>query len=546
MAVYYILLALVVGLAYPLLIKKPSKIKKAVYLALVFAYMFFMCTLRYGIGNDYFSYIKIFENISVTPFKNLFSLGYEPVFALVCKLLTAISLNTTFLYGAFAAFTLLPVAFVIFKHGKNAWLSCYLYICLTFFYTSMNFIRQSVAASIILLSYRFIKERKNVPFLLMALLAAGFHYTALIIIPVYFLLLIKPNKYVYLGYGALTAVVFAFSDKILNLVFSYGPKIYRHYADTFYVTSGLSPVFLIIPILVFVLFAVCFFKTKWGEQNRQAPLFTNLMLYNLIIWLFITKHFILERFSMYVYIFVILAIPEVTEYFNKQNVAYENSVNRPKPTKEEKSKLTDARYGYILLIAAVMIPAFFYNSFGMNDGKNGFHGVFPYKTSLSFVYTQDYKSAERDELISSLKSETDLYKYALKASEIDNCVVAVAIRNECPGLNSPAVKALNKLGFTELDCESFNQNYIGIASNGKAVVQNKSATEKASGEATIDGVDFKAVSDNTAETPQSLISVNTKQEQITSQGLNIVVYDLTDGEVIDSVNFRPYQKICVR
>ena len=59
MAVYLILMALVLVLAYPLIEHKPNVVKKLCYVIVTFGAMYLISVFRYGLGNDYYSYIYI-------------------------------------------------------------------------------------------------------------------------------------------------------------------------------------------------------------------------------------------------------------------------------------------------------------------------------------------------------------------------------------------------------------------------------------------------------------------------------------------------------
>ena len=53
MAVYLILMALVLVLAYPLIEHKPNVVKKLCYVIVTFGAMYLISVFRYGLGNDY-------------------------------------------------------------------------------------------------------------------------------------------------------------------------------------------------------------------------------------------------------------------------------------------------------------------------------------------------------------------------------------------------------------------------------------------------------------------------------------------------------------
>ena len=161
MVVYIALFALAVILGVPLTGKNATKPKKIIYLSVMFLLMFVVTTFRYGIGNDYFSYIRILNEIDSTPWGELFTLSHEPLFSVLTKCLTLITTNSEVIYAVYAVIILAPVAYTIYKHSDIAWISVAVYLCLTFFYTSLNFIRQSMSVSIIILAYGFIKENKD-------------------------------------------------------------------------------------------------------------------------------------------------------------------------------------------------------------------------------------------------------------------------------------------------------------------------------------------------------------------------------------------------
>lgn len=552
MSVYYFILFIILGLAYPLLYVKPGNFKKALYIGIVFLYLFLLSVFRYGIGNDYFSYIQIFEQIYKTDgLKALLNISFEPGFVLLTKALTTLTMNTGVLYALFSVIILAPVAFVIYKYSKNVWLSCYLYITLTFFYTTMNFIRQSIAASVILLGYKFLKERKTVPFIIMVLLASSFHYTALIMLPVYFLSLIKPNKYIYISYAVLTAASYTVSYKILNLVFAYGPEKYKAYKDSFYITTGLSFKFIVIPLILLAVFLFCFFYTRYGKEVPEASLFTNLVIFNAAIWLFITKHFILERFSMYVYIFIILAMPDITEFFNTVK-ALKTQISKLKQSKNAKNSFNktkkeyqDARYLYVLLLTIIMLPSFLYNIFGMYDGSKGFHGIFPYQSGINIVNLQKYDYADKQDLNQAIYSETDLYEYLLKLSKAENYIVVISNNASTTALSSDIASALKELGFEgKFTADKFNQSYIGVSYNNKSVYENVSC-EVLSYETDILNNKIYVSSGNTG-TPYSEIKINEQLYPPKSWGLNIAVYDAQTNLSVDSATFYPYTKSAKR
>jgi len=395
MTVYYINLLLILALAYPLCIRKPNKIKKIAYLALTLSYMWFLATFREGIGYDYGSYIDIFQAIASTDgLQNLLALGHEPGFTLIMKLISLFTADSVVLYGALSALILIPVGWFVYRYCKDAWLSVWLYVTLTFFYTIMNFVRQSLACSVILFGYRFLKEKKPVPYFIVVLLAASMHKTALIMIPVYFLCHIRLDKKMGAFYASATLLLYLTSGWILDKITDY---IFTYYKGSVYIDTqyGFSLVFLVVPA---VIFGACLaLRYLWEKWDPAANMLLNLMMYSAIGWLFITKHFVIERFTQYMYIFALIAVPAAIsslkapeeDYARLAEMRAESKRGKGK-SKEEQHKLrtlsqsiSDHQKYYWSAVVALILLTLVYNEFGAH--VNEFHKVFPYQSVLEWL-----------------------------------------------------------------------------------------------------------------------------------------------------------------
>lgn len=315
MTVYLILMALVLILAYPLVERKPSFGKKLCYVIVTFGAMYLISVLRYGLGNDYYSYIYIFRNIKEASGFEIFNMGYEPGFTIITKLISLFTDNVNVLYAIYALLILVPTAYAVFRHSEKIWMSTMMFICLTFFYCSLSFIRQSIAFAIILCAYRYMKEHNHFMVLLFVFFACLFHSTVIVMIPLYLIaVFIRPTKITVPLYGILTALVYIFSWDILKIAVKILPQ-YKNYLELNFITQGYNPVYMILPAIIMVLALVAHF-TGYGKANPKASsIFTNFAIFNFIIWFIATKHFVIERFSMYVYIVMIMFIPSIANYY---------------------------------------------------------------------------------------------------------------------------------------------------------------------------------------------------------------------------------------
>lgn len=315
MAVYLILMAIVLVLAYPLIERKPSIGKKLCYVIVTFAAMYLISIFRYGLGNDYYSYIYIFRNIQDSSGLAIFNLGYEPAFTVITKLISLFTSNINVLYAIYALLILVPTAYAIFRYSENIWMSTMMFISLTFFYCSLSFIRQSIAFAVILCAYKYVKERNHFKVLLFIFIACLFHSTVIVMIPIYLIAaFVKPTKITVPIYGVITALVFFLSWPILRLAVLILPQ-YKGYLDLNFITQGYKPVYLIVPAIIAALAIAAHFTGYGKAYPKQSSIFTNFAIFNFIIWFIATKHFVIERFSMYIYIFMIMFIPSIARYY---------------------------------------------------------------------------------------------------------------------------------------------------------------------------------------------------------------------------------------
>ena len=315
MAVYLILMAIVLVLAYPLIERKPSIGKKLCYVIVTFAAMYLISIFRYGLGNDYYSYIYIFRNIQDSSGLAIFNLGYEPAFTVITKLISLFTSNINVMYAIYALLILVPTAYAIFRYSENIWMSTMMFISLTFFYCSLSFIRQSIAFAVILCAYKYIKERNHFKVLLFIFIACLFHSTVIVMIPIYLIAaFVKPTKITVPIYGVITALVYFLSWPILRLAVLILPQ-YKGYLDLNFITQGYKPVYLIVPAIIAALAIVAHFTGYGKAYPKQSSIFTNFAIFNFIIWFIATKHFVIERFSMYIYILMIMFIPSIARYY---------------------------------------------------------------------------------------------------------------------------------------------------------------------------------------------------------------------------------------
>lgn len=151
-----------------------------------------------------------FESIEDRGYGHI-ELGYKYFIYFLSRMCT-ISQTLLFAVGLIVCYALYKF---IWNNAQNKCLLLFLFITMGFFQFAMSGIRQTIAISITLLSYRYIKDRKFYWFISFMILAWLFHKSALVFSPVYFIANQKiTSKKVMVMFGAMFVLFFS-ADKLL-------------------------------------------------------------------------------------------------------------------------------------------------------------------------------------------------------------------------------------------------------------------------------------------------------------------------------------------
>lgn len=159
-----------------------------------FSALIFFIGIRSGYGDTY-AYIYNFNNFSVDI--NIFDIfksdsdqkGYDILVYIFKKY---ISKDYSFFFFALAIFQGLTVVKLYYKYSCNFFMSVYLFIASTSFTWMMNGIRQFISVCLILYFFDCIIERKFWKFIVVLIIATLIHQTAILWLPIYFVVSFEP------------------------------------------------------------------------------------------------------------------------------------------------------------------------------------------------------------------------------------------------------------------------------------------------------------------------------------------------------------------
>lgn len=303
MLVFYIQLLLVyIFSLYARLSSSRNKILSNFFLVTVILVLFLVSGFRAaGIG-DTQMYTYLYKLIG----PSYSGEGYEPGFIIFLKGLKLISQNPQFM--------LLITSFII--NVFNIWilmdypgyfeLNTFMYIASGYYLVTMNGLRQSIAAAVLFASTNLIIKGRFKAYLTIVLIMCSFHISALILIPVYFLVRKEawsPKVYLFIFIFLIGLMIYG---PIMNVIFNIlGNSKFGEYKN--FKEGGTN---IVRVAVYFVPMALAYIKRKqlkefWPDSN----VFVNMSLLNLIVMCFALNNWIFARFSIYfqMYSFVLLA-----------------------------------------------------------------------------------------------------------------------------------------------------------------------------------------------------------------------------------------------
>ena len=156
-----------------------------IFLLIGFFSVFIVLGFRYQIGAEYYdSYIRIYNQLKsgITPQGRL-----SISFRLILYLLKCVNASPQWIFICTSILLLIPLWYVIYKLSPIPWLSCIIYIVGRTIFINMAFIEIGIAGTLTCLSLLFLKENRDWAFLLTIAIAATFHWTAVLFIPMFWM-----------------------------------------------------------------------------------------------------------------------------------------------------------------------------------------------------------------------------------------------------------------------------------------------------------------------------------------------------------------------
>ncbi len=186
---------------------------------------------------------------------------------------------------------IVSIFYFIERNSDDIPLSLTAYISLGLMMFHLQGMRQSIAMCICLFAYEQAKRKHLVKFILLVLLAATFHQTAIVFFPIYFLVKMKYSAKNLLFMAAGSAIIVFFADSIIGVA--------NNVFDRDYYTSVDSGGFVATSIYIILLIVSLFYYHHQQQNDESSSLLYVLILGTLCYIMRYIGTLAAERISFY-------------------------------------------------------------------------------------------------------------------------------------------------------------------------------------------------------------------------------------------------------
>lgn len=326
-----------------------NKTIEKILLFIMFFMLFIVSAIRKYVGTDYGIYLHVYNGIENRVYDRE---GMEIGYFYLNKL-------TKYLFGGeytiFIITSLIIIGLIYLTIKKNSidpLMSMIIFMCLGFYITSFNTIRQYIAIALIFYSIRYCETK--IKWIIPILIASLFHTTALIVIPFYFISKLNLSKKQYLVLLSLGPILYLSYGRTVIYLTNFLER-FQHYQNSRFVTQGANPIRTIITISILVF---CFISYDEIIKNKKMKFALGMVIFGTLFSVLMIHGKIFARIVDYFNIFQVILIPYVIKNMNRYKMK---------------------KYSIFITIAIICWSSFyFYYSIRTNQAD-----VMPYRTYMN-------------------------------------------------------------------------------------------------------------------------------------------------------------------
>lgn len=288
----------------------------------IFCILFLAAALRFDIGNDYGQYTQTAHEAYVR--------GYvvtEPGFNWLVRFLYWLAGGEYYelVFAVFAFVTLLFFLKAFARQSVDFSQTFFLFMAFGLYFQTFNTVRYYLALSIALFSMKYVLEKDYLKFVFWIFLAALFHKSVLIVLPVYGIAAFAWKRWQVAAGLAVSAACFLGKGVVLKLALI----LYPSYRNTIYLEGGgslISTLRILLVLALYVWFSCAYFGKSSGETLKEQDWYRELRFYGqlnllaLVTGTFFSFLPVVTRISYYFGVSQLFMIPLILHNIKEQSV----------------------------------------------------------------------------------------------------------------------------------------------------------------------------------------------------------------------------------
>lgn len=259
------------------------------FIAISFFTLFIVSACRFQLNSDMSrNYMHTYE-AKFYSWNQLLTFSVESLNWILRKIVITVFRDPQAYFFVTAAFIILAYYYNIQKYAKDIYLGIILFFICEGFFPSNNITRQYIAIAICLLNIKNIIEEKPVKYTIYILFALGFHLSAIVSLPLYFLSKKKFTMNLFKLYLFSGVILVVFNNQATRLMKNI---IYSEYDETSYGASSSNVLRLVWPAFVIICLMILYSEQRkciphcLEENERQIEIFNNLISHGAILYVY--------------------------------------------------------------------------------------------------------------------------------------------------------------------------------------------------------------------------------------------------------------------
>lgn len=303
-------------------LNKRERFINRVYMIGIFLILFFCSALRFGVGNDYIQYTKIAHEVSVGGYV-VTEIGFNKLVNFIYFLFGGEYYEIVFALFAYA--TLIIFLKAMYEQSVSFSFTFFIFMTMGLYFQTYNTIRYYLALSLTLYSLRYVIQQEWIKFMFTIMIAALFHKSALIVIPLYILASIRWKVWQMVLGMLLSVICYGCRDILLLLAL----ELYPSYKDTIYLKGGTSIVGILRGIAILGIYLWFIQKYMRNDVNtdqvkeekyaigdylkQEMRTYAQLNFLAVIVYVFFSFLPVITRIAYYLSVSQILLIPLIVK-----------------------------------------------------------------------------------------------------------------------------------------------------------------------------------------------------------------------------------------